>query len=145
MKRISLLAGICALMGAVPALAGSPGTLYGGPIDDDHDGFMNFRVLKTDDGRFVREVHFATFVRCENGKSGILNVDVDGRFRVKHRRWDGTHSTGPTEIGNGGEATFTGRLKAGGKADGTIRFRDAHTNLGECKSRTRDWEAEEAT
>jgi hypothetical protein len=144
MKRISLLVGICALVGAVPALAGSPGTLYGGAIDDNHDGFINFRVLKTDDGRFVREVHFETFVRCENGKSGTLDVEVDGRFRVKHGTWEGTHGVGTTEIGNGGEATFTGKLKGGGEAKGTIKFRDEATELGICKSRTRDWEADKA-
>jgi hypothetical protein len=139
MKRIGSLIAICLLAGAVPALAGE-GTHYAGPIEDNHKGAMSFDYVKTVEGRFVRNVEFQIHVKCGE-KSGTLSVETKGRFRVRHRNWEGTNGTFPTEISDGGKVSFAGKLKDEGKAKGTIEFRDRAPELGDCTSRTRDWTA----
>ena len=141
MKRISSFVGVCLLAGAfVPAASAALGG-YSGDIDDGFDGVLAFEVVKTDDGRFVRALEADIHVNCEED-SGALDLEAQGRFRVKHGHWDGTRPTGNTEIGKGGEVTFTGEVK-GDEADGTIKFVDEKSDFGRCRSGKRDWAAEQ--
>lgn len=140
MKRIRSLVAIGVLVAmAIATVAWAAGS-YSGQIHDEHDGTLDFNLVKTDNGRFVKRLGFQIFITCDIGKSGGLGVEAEGRFRVKRGHWDATRPTGPTTLGDGGEVRFTGDVQ-GGKSEGTIKFVDHDTPLGACKSGKRDWEA----
>jgi hypothetical protein len=110
---------VIALLTSGVAMAGFE-TEYFGHIEDDPYAIVGFDVDKVNGKRKVRNIEIYAPYACHNGSLHRYTVRVDGSLRVRDQRFEGTRPASTKGIS--GEAEFSGKLKDGGRAKGSLRI-----------------------